>query len=299
MAKPGVQSFDFEFDVMATSDKQPNTGKIVIYNLSETTRNFLSGGHQGIELFAGYGEEEPPLIFRGATTNVVHDHLRPDWSTTIYAGDGDVEYQGTPFERTYTAGTQIRVILADIATAMGIPAEIDFLDPFAVLLGAESYSGRAKETLDKLTAKIGYQWSIQQGKLEIKEIGFPVLSDPVAVLLSVDTGLIGSPTLIERQDTDDDPKRQSKLRKKRKKRKQRIIGVRAKSLMNAAIKPGRLILIQAQQTVTSSLGKLSESKTPSVTANGVWLVDRAHYYGNNTKGPFYVEPEADVAIQQL
>jgi hypothetical protein len=82
LAKPGAQSFDIEFDIWASLDKEPNTAKIIIYNLSETTRNVLSGGHQGVEFFAGYGEDEPPLIFRGATTNVTHDHQRPDSSDT-------------------------------------------------------------------------------------------------------------------------------------------------------------------------------------------------------------------------
>jgi hypothetical protein len=178
---------------------------------------------------------------------------------------------------------------------MGLPSEINFSNPSAVLLKSESYSDKARIVLDKLMAKIGYRWSIQQGVLEITPIDEPLQSSPEAVLLSVDTGMIGSPVLIERQDTDDDPTAKPKA----KERKERIIGVRVTSLMNALIKPGHLMQIEAQQTVTSTLGKLSEAKTPSVTANGVWLVDRTHYFGDNTTGPFDVEAEADVAIQQL
>lgn len=292
LVKPGEESLDIDFDVVTSSDKEPNRAKIIVYNLSETTRNLIGANHQGVELLAGYSGDTK-LIFRGATTNVTHEKARPDWITTIYAGDGEKEYTTKIFNKSYSAGSLVFQILKDLAVAMEIPSEINFDEVTATLLKGESYSGRVKDVLDQVTKAYGLKWSVQQGVLEITSLLSPIRSQPTAVLLSVDTGMIGSPELIERQSEEENTKKRG-----RDKKETRIIGVRVMSLLNPEIRPGRLIKIEAQQTITS-LGKLMEVKTPNVTANGVWRCDRAHYYGDNVTGPFDVEVEADILEQTI
>jgi hypothetical protein len=283
---------EMTFDVSASSDKEPNRAKIIVYNLGESTRELLSAAHQGVELYAGY-DGETTLIFRGETTNVTHDHQKPLWITTIYAGDGDKEYNNSIFEKSYSAGTQVSVIISDMASEMNIPGEIIPVNPFTVLLESENYSGRTRDQLDKITAAHDLTWSIQEGILEILPKGVPSLSNPTAVLLSTDTGMIGSPMLIERQDSDENTKK-----KKGKEKEDRIIGVRVTAQLNPQIKPNRLIQIVPQLT-TTALGKLMEVKQPNTTGEGTWLVDRVRYFGDNTIGPFDVEAEADILRQEL
>jgi hypothetical protein len=292
--KPGVDQLFIEFDVNVSRDEEPNRAKISIYNLNETSRSLLSASHQGVDLFGGYAGEVKS-IFRGVTTNVAHHHARTFWKTTLYAGDGEKEYSFQKFNKAYSKGTKIFIILQDMATALGLPNEIIYTDLTASLVRGRSFAGLVKDELTKLTKSLGLQWSIQQGTLEITKRGEPVLSQPFAALLSSDTGMIESPVLIERQNKDKDTKK----KKPKDDKEERIIGVRVKSLLNPDVYPNRLIKIVPQQTQTETLGKLMEAKTPAVSAEGVWLVDKAHFYGDNMVGPFHVEAEADITTQVI
>lgn len=301
--RPGIDSLYVEFDVQVSRDKEPNRAKISIRNLNPTNRNLFEADHQGVELSAGYGGEVK-LLFRGVTTNVVHTHQRTYWETTIYAGDGEKEYGTQKFNKSYAKGTTYFVILKDMSTALGLPNEILYDDFTSKLLKGRSFSGLVKDQLTELTKDLDLQWSIQQGTLEITNKGEPVISQPFATLLSSDTGMIGSPVLIERQTKDEktrEPEKKSRKKKKKKEeeKKERIIGVRVTSLLNPDIYPNRLIKIVPQQTQTGTLGKLMESKVPDVSAEGVWLVDKAHYFGDNRTGPFHIEAEADIVKQVL
>jgi len=294
--RPGIDSLFFEFDVYVSRDKEPNRAQIAVYNLNETNRNLFSGDHQGVELLAGYNGETN-LLFRGVTTNVTHTHERGYWQTMFYCGDGEKEYGTAKFNKSYSAGVLILVIFKDVATALGLPNEIIFEDPFATLLKGRSFSGLAKDALDELTKDYKLQWSIQRGTLEITPQGSPVLSQPIATLLSADTGMLSSPELIERQTKDRNTKRERK--KKSKRVEERMIGVRVRSLLNTEIYPNRLIQILPQRTQTDTLGKLMEVKIPEMTAEGIWLVDKAHFFGDNMTGPYEVDAEADITTQVI
>lgn len=289
LAKPQTETYDIDFDIMLDETDKPNRAKITVYNLNESQRNSIKADHQGIEFSAGY-KDDVGMVFRGVTTNVVNRHDRLDWVTEIYSGEGEKELVNNVFQKSYTAGTQVLVILKDIIAAIGLPFEMDFSDPFIVLLRGQSFSNRVADVLTKVTKAHGLEWSIQQGVLEIKPVGSPVRSQVRAVLLSSDSGMLGSPSLIERQDESQNTKK--------KKKDQRIVGVRVTSLMNHQIRPGRLIEILPMQTV-STLGKLSENILPDLSAEGVWRVDRAHFFGDNQLGPFDVEAEAYVGTQTL
>jgi hypothetical protein len=291
--RPGIDSLFFEFDVNVSRDKEPNRAQVSVYNLNQTNRDLFNAGHQGIELSAGYGDEIK-LLFRGVTTNVVHDEQRTFIKTTFFCGDGEKQYGTQKFNKSYSKGVLIRVILQDMADALGLPNEIAFDDiSFQTLLKGRSFSGLVKDALTELTKDYGLQWSIQQETLEVTVIGQPIISQPFATVLSADTGMIGSPRLIERQSKSE------KTKKKESDKEERIVGVAVTSLLNADIYPNRLIKIEPQQTQTGTLGKLMEVKVPNITAEGVWLVDKAHFFGDNMTGPYHVEAEADITKQVI
>jgi hypothetical protein len=279
-----------DFDILARRDSKPNQAKIVVYQLSETTRNLLSADHQGVEFLAGYGGD-PTLIFRGTTTNVLHQRPAPgtEWITEIYAGEGEKEMKGTIFNRSYEAGTEIRRVIEDVSRSMGLPVEIDFFAVSNVAQESLTLSGLAKDVLDQLTADYSLRWSIQQGQLEVTDLLSPISSQPTAVVLSSDTGMIESPILTERQ-----PVTKKGQKKKKGKPIEMIPGVKVTSLMNTEIRPNRLIEIRARQTVNNQLGKLSEQRRVAKSANGFYICDKVRYSGNNYGGPFQVEVEADL-----
>ena len=279
---------EMEFDIVTNLNKEPNQAVIRVYNLSKSTRKLFNADHQGIEFFASRNPtDDLKMIFRGETTNVLDEDSDPGMVTVIYAGDGDKVFSSVPFNKSYKAGTKYLDILRDVASVMGLPTEIDFYDVSAKTLKGETYSGLCKNVLDEITKYLGLKWSIQQGILEIINLVQPIVSQPTAVLLSTDTGLIGSPVIVERQEN----RQNTKSGKKNK--ENRLIGVNAVGYLNPEVRPGRLVEIRAMQTI-NQLGKLQESRIPNIDANGVYRADVVRYIGGNLPGSrFDFELEAD------
>lgn len=283
-----IEDADMEFDIVTNLNPEPNQATIKVHNLAETTRNLFSADHQGIEFYASRNATEKPImIFRGETTNILNEDIDPGFLTTIFAGDGNKSFSSIPFNKSYKAGTFVLTILKDIASAMSLPVEIDFLDVSAKLLKGETYSGLCKDVLNEITKDYGLKWSIQQGILEIINLVQPIASQPTAVLISADTGMIGAPIIVERQEN----KQNTKSKKPNKENK--LIGVNVTAYLNPEIRPGRLVQIQSERTIIQ-LGKLLETKIPNIAANGVYRTDVARYIGANLPGSRYdVEVEAD------
>lgn len=259
-----IKDLHMTFDILATRDSKPNTAQITVYNLSESTRNLFSENTTGIEFWAGYGDDLG-MIFRGgwhkATSIFRHVQSGPDWVTEIETGDGLKEYQDTYFDKSYSKGTLITLVISDVAAAMGLPVSLDFAG-FDVLNSGAVFSGKAHSVLDDLANEYKFAWSIQHGSVEIVEPGLPPLSDAVAVLLSPDTGLVGRPTI-----TKD--------------------GLEVNTLMMATIKPTRLIMVNPA-TVLTQLGSKQDAIKSGIkpSASGVYIVDRIRYHGDNFGGQF-------------
>jgi hypothetical protein len=269
-----IKDLHMEFDVTATVDSKPNQAKIKVHNLSTSTRNLMSDKHQGIEFLAGYGDDVS-IIFRGTTTNVLHQKVGTGWETVIYSGDGQKEFSENFFSQSYPAGTPVKRIIQDVSAAMGYSAGADVVLETDTLLKGASYSGRAKDVMDEVTKDFDYTWAVQWGSLEVLDSSGFLGNVATAVLLRADTGMLGSPTLIDRTD-----------------RNKKIVGVRVTSLLNPAIRPGRLIEIQAQSNATT-LGSLNKSVAPKTDANGVYICKIVEYQGNNFGGEFIVNVEGD------
>lgn len=283
-----IEDADMEFDIVTNLNKEPNQAVIRVYNLASSTQKLFNADHQGIEFFASRNpEDDLKMIFRGETTNVLSEDTYPGSVTTIYAGDGDKVFSSIPFNKSYAAGTLYLVILKDIAATMSLPTEIDYYDVSAKTLKGETYCGLCKDVLDQICKDLGLKWSIQQGILEIINLVQPIASQPTAVLLSTDTGLIGSPVLVERQDSEQNTK------SKKKNKENRLIGINAVGYLNPEVRPGRLIEIRAMQSI-NQLGKLQETRIPNIDANGIYRADVVRYIGGNLPGTRYdMELEAD------
>jgi len=259
-----IKDLHMSFDILATRDSKPNTAKINVYNLSESTRNLFSSETTGIEFWAGYGDDLG-MIFRGSwyedTSIFRHRKEGTNWATEIETGDGLKEFQNTYFDKSYTSGTVIIDIINDVANAMGLPVSND-LALSQTLNSCAVYSGKAKDMLDDLSNEWGFDWSIQHGVVEIVDKDSFLSSDSTAVLLSSDTGIVGRPTI----NKD---------------------GLEVTTLMLASIKPTRIIQIDSAQ-VTTNLGskqeKIKSKIKPNVTGN--YIVDRIRYYGDNFGGAF-------------
>ncbi len=314
---PGdANGMHMDFDVSAfaggKAGSKPNQARITVYGLAEATRQLFTEEHQAISFYAGYGDD-PGLIFAGQTTNVVHEQEPAQWRTDIYAGDGVKEFDTLFFIKSFSAGTRITQILDDLCVASTLPYTLN--DEVAsndeTLLAGENYAGKVATCLDDLCQDRDWEWSVQHGVIEVTRKSRPLhprtqattLPTP-AVVLSSDTGLIGSPVLMDR--TDEEPPEHTVDNKNLTQEQRRVaemnrtpelrrFAVRMVSLMNYEIRPKRLIELRAQRS-TSALGQLMESKTEvlRLDISGLYIAKNVQYYGNNYGGEFRTAVEADL-----
>jgi len=259
-----IRDLHMTFDVLATRDSKPNTAKIVVFNLSETSRNLFSESTKGIEFWAGYGEDLG-MIFRGSwdpdTSVINHAQRGTTWETHIETGDGLKEFHNTFFDKSYTAGTDVKTILTDVAKSMGLPVLLDY-DGNDTITSGIALSGKAGHVLDGLCLEYHLRWSIQHGTVEIVEPDGTPRSEATAVLLTPDTGLVGRPTITKN-------------------------GLECESLLLYTIKPTRLIKLDPA-SIDTNLGNKQDAIKSGIkpTAYGVYIVDQIQYTGDNMGGKF-------------
>lgn len=188
----GIEITDLrmKFDIKKTSDENPNTAKIEIYNLNPEHQSLLIKEWQDIQLLAGY-EGAERLIFSGQIRSALPQVSGTDRIMTIESGDGDREILRGFINKTLTAGATSDQVVAECQYAMfGVPnAHKDYLG--TKYSRGKVLSGRAADVMTKQTKQDGAQWSIQDGQMLVLKGGNV---RPNAVwLISQSTGMLGSP----------------------------------------------------------------------------------------------------------
>lgn len=215
------------FQVEKNLESNPNTAKISVYNLSAQARALAEKEKAVVILDVGYGENIEQLFY-GDITRAYISRQGPDRVTTIECGDGSNALRSVHIDMSYAPGTDLKQVIKDVAQS--------FVDQGKVvmgsLLGIESekaqtgiaLSGSSKRIMDNLTTKQGLEWSIQDNTLQI----LPTDEDSglQAVLLTPETGLIGSPVKREIQDGP---------------------GIEFKALIQPRLVPGRLVKITSRE----------------------------------------------------
>jgi len=224
------------FRATKTLDSKPNAIEIRVWNLAPETRAAAQEKGAGVMLSAGY-RGDVRLVFVGDVDLVTHAREGADWVATLQAGDGlNAVRQGRIME-AFAAGAKTRDVVRSLAKQMKVSAGnaleswraggIDgAIDSFANGL---ILSGPVHAEMDRVAKATGFEWSIQDGALQILEPGKANAKE--AVILSPSTGLIGSPTpaIVATQGGG----------------KRRV--VRARSLLNGDLAPGRAVQIDAAQ----------------------------------------------------
>lgn len=277
------------FDVMATTEAAPNEATVDLYNLPDDLRNAFrtrEGISTGIELYAGYGED-PPMIFRGSNKNVLSafDPSTRDWKTRFYSSDGWKSFSGKYFDKSYRSGADIQQIFRDIADVMGLPMELTDVLKGQKLLRGRTFSYLCREALDYLADVYSVRWSIQNGRIEVTFQEEGLKSDVQAVLLTQDTGILGFPTITERQ-----PEAKKGAKKGAKKK---ILGIQCKCYIIPGIAPNRIVQIDSP-FVDISVGKLHEDQRIFESANGIYTIRNCHYTGSTDSDDYTADISADI-----
>ena len=251
------QQFRVVFKVNKTIHADANTVNVQIYNLSEETRAALLRDNQVVMIEAGYESGTEVLTIAEVTRSVVV-HLPPDIILDVEAADGAKTVRDRKINISFKKGRTVRSVLDAIATELALPIKVTGAQPTGSYAKGVSFSGTVASALDRVCLKGGVIWSIQDGALQISHR--TKASNARGVLLTPDTGLIGSPERI-----DDIEETQSGERKR--------LGWRVKSLLNPQIRPGDRLQIK------------------SAEVDGAFRAENVNHFGDTEGGDWYTEAE--------
>jgi hypothetical protein len=186
------------FNVKKTTKHQPNTCELKIHNLSSATRAKLQGVGVPVTISAGY-ESNASIVFQGDSRTIDHVREGTDWVTRIRCGDGERAYQWSRISESFGPGASIADVIKSVAGSLGLnlgnlPAELakgGFRGSLTQFAHGFTAHGKTVRELDRLLRTVGLSWSIQDGALQVLRGAEP--APGTAVLLTPETGLIGSP----------------------------------------------------------------------------------------------------------
>jgi hypothetical protein len=203
-----------------------------------------------LRLEAGYPNAIAQL-FLGEVRSAITTREGPDWITEIETGDSEKEVHSAhialsigpkvPAQVAMTAiARELRVGLGNVPKKL---AELNakgatFFGPGTVLFGP------AAQALDDFCRSADWEWSIQDGVLQILDRGKALENQ--AVLLSPSTGLVGSPTIDHKGI------------------------VTAKALIQPDLRPGHKVAFDTFQFKINQGYRIQECEYDGDTKSGPW-----------------------------
>ncbi len=179
-----------------------NSATITIYNLSSAHRNALTKvAAPSVALTAGY-EKQLTRLFVGQAVHVKHEKLVEDGdiTTTLTTTDDGDKQQTKRVKKSFPKGIKAGDVLAEIVKAMGIKvgnlaqakAKLNSGRGATVFAEGVSLSGHAATEMTTLCRSCGFEWSIQDGGLQILDVGRALDSEAIVLDSSL---LIGTPSI--------------------------------------------------------------------------------------------------------
>lgn len=194
-----VTGLRVEFKATKSLEKEPNALDMKITNLARTTRDQFKGKGVPVIVTAGYPGNEA-VIFSGDSRTIDHiDTGQAEFITHVQCGDGERAYRYARFSAGFGPGTAVVDVIRACAksTSLNLGNLEDALAAGGFRGNLSQFSrgftakGKSMEVFDQLMKTVGFTWSIQSGALQILKAGKAVSAG--AVLISRDTGMVGSP----------------------------------------------------------------------------------------------------------
>lgn len=247
--------FRIAFEVVQSNDSEANKATATIYNLAETSRQkFSERKRLQFRIEAGY-QGSVATIFDGEAVHTSSTRIPGGFETKINAADG-LQAKRAILSAAFGPRAGVGQIIQKIASAMGVNATRaiqkaiagDFDGALGSFFNGYSFAGSADRALDDIAKSAGFEWSIQNGELQILlPDGF---IEEEAIVLSPGTGLIGSP---ERR-YDEKEKREI---------------VVARSMLQAKITPNRKLQLESNEI--SGLFKVRTVRHAGDTSSTDWV----------------------------
>jgi len=211
------------FSVRRSLRKRPNLARSIrVYGLNLETIGAIAVKGALVQLTAGY-ESTAEVIFTGQLSRFQVVDEGADHPIEITARDGGAAWRKS-VSRAFGGATTIRAIVEEMAKEMGLTVSPTVAASITgSTRGSTVMRGYARDTLDITLRSAGYEWSIQDGALQVIKNGSALRK--TAVVLSSETGMIGSPRAAEKGN-----------------------GWIVESLMQPKLKPGRTVILRSKRT---------------------------------------------------
>jgi len=214
-----IDQLRIQFEIEKTSESNPNTATIKVYNLAESTRSQLEASNAKVSLEVGY-RDISEVVFTGDITKCTHDTENDvDIISTLECGDGDNRFRTSRLDRGFPPGTTVRQVIEELNTAMGLARGAQIGIPTTKYDYGYSISGMARDHLNDITKANNLEWSIQNEALQILPKALGTLDLPIT--LNSSSGLVGKPSKTDK-------------------------GVTFKCLINPRIAPGKRVILDSK-----------------------------------------------------
>ena len=190
-------ALDVEFTVPFDDDMEPNEAEIIVYNLSDKTIKRLKK-KAAISIEAGY-QDDTGVIFSGYVSKVTTQFDGADKVTTIKALD-DIKKHNLK-STTFAAGTKASVILKNLIKKTGIPIAVFKVRRDHTYKDSQTVEGNLMSEIKRYAEVCGISVYVSKGKVYARYIK---QGDNLNFTVSVDTGMIGSPTSYTEEITAED-----------------------------------------------------------------------------------------------
>jgi len=209
------EDLDCAFKVERTTSARPGTCELTLWGLSASQRAEILamprrspfGGATGatapqtiVQLSAGYEGATRPMIFQGNLRRARQKREHPEWTIELSASDGTYALHSARAARAFSADASLSRVVRDLADQMGVghgnvqeaTASLEGLGRVGALFPeGHVLHGPASAQMTALCRAAGMEWSVQSGVLQLVPRG--QARGRTAILLSDDTGLVGSP----------------------------------------------------------------------------------------------------------
>lgn len=190
-----------------TLKKEPNTCDVTITNLSPEHRAALTKVKSPVvTLRAGYTDDQTQLFY-GQAVHVKHERDGADILTTVSTTDGGDKFQAARVHQSFGPRARTGDVLRALVKALGLkPGNVDVVakklnagKAADLYVGGVTLSGHAPHELETLCRSAGLEWSIQDGSVQILDLGkaeqgFAIVLDPE---LLIGTPSVSSKNIVE------------------------------------------------------------------------------------------------------
>ena len=193
-----ISELHIVFSITKTLKKDPNECTIQVWNLSESSRQHLTDAKSlPVSVEAGY-DGNNSLIYLGELRTAGSEIQGPDIVSTFTSGDGDRALAVARLSVPLGPKTPNDQVLLAISRTLGVglgnaPAKALQIAGKSSFPVPTTLTGSASKQMTDFCRSNGLEWSIQDGKIQILDIGKSLDAQPYVI--DSEAGLIGSPTV--------------------------------------------------------------------------------------------------------